>query len=113
MKTLLYSEVDMRKPLLLLCSVLLLLACSVTDIIPRPAPASTLAPTFTLPATHPPTITPIPTRTTTPTERPTATLIISEFNTPVILVSDVAPTVAIFSPTPGRPTGGFETIELS
>jgi hypothetical protein len=40
-------------------------------------------------------------------------LIISQFNTQAILVSDVAPTIAIFAPTPGRPTGGFESIELS
>lgn len=103
----------MQKLLLLLCSVLLLLACSVTDFIPQPAPASTFAPTFSPTGTHAPTITQIPTRTTTPTLRPTATLIISEFNTPVVLVSDVAPTIPVFSPTPGRPTGGFESIELS
>lgn len=101
----------MRTPLFLLCTVLLLLACSTLDLIPSTAPASTSTTSPTASST--PTITLTPTRTGTPTPRETATLIISEFNTPVVLVSDRAPTMAIFTLTPIAPTGGFESVELS
>ena len=103
----------MRKLLFLFCSMLFLLACSMTDFIPQPAPASIFTAASSPTATQTPTITQIPTRTTTPTPRNTATLIISEFNTPVILVSDMAPTIVVSFPTLTEPTGGFESVELS
>jgi hypothetical protein len=105
----------MRKPLSLfiLIALLLLQACSALDFIPSPAPANTSTPVPSQTASNTPTITQTPTRTTTPRPRNTATLIISEFNTPVVLVSDVAVTAAIFTPTPITPTGGFESVELT
>jgi hypothetical protein len=103
----------MRKPLFFLITTLVLQACSVMDLLPVPVmpdtPTSTLPPT----ASNTPTITLTPTRTVTPTPRNTATLIISEFNTPVILVENVGPTQAVFTPTPITPTGGFESVELT
>jgi hypothetical protein len=107
----------MRKLLFLLCTVFFLQACSILDLIPRPAPASTFTSTTSPTASNTPTITLTPTRTMTPTPRDTATLIVSEFNTPVVLVTDpitgAIPTVADFVLTPGVPTGGFESVELS
>lgn len=107
----------MRKLVILLCTVLLLESCTVLDLIPRPAPASTFTPTSSPTASDTPTITLTPTRTTTPTPRDTATLIISQFNTQVVLVTDapteVFATLADFVATPGAPTGGFESVELT
>jgi len=103
----------MRKTLLLLITALLLQACSVLDFIPVPVIPDTPTPTFTPTASNTPTITLTPTRTTTPTPRNTATLIISQFNTQVVLVPNVGPTQAAFTPTPITPTGGFESVELS
>jgi hypothetical protein len=102
----------MRKPLILLTTVLLLQACSVLNLVPSPSPANTSTPSPT--TSNTPTITLTPTRTTTPTPRNTATLIISEHDTPVILVSEVAAaTDVIFNGTPLAPTGGFVSVELS
>lgn len=103
----------MRKTLLLLISALTLLACSVLDLIPTPEIPDSPTSTFTPTASNTPTMTLTPTRTSTPTPRDTATLIISDFNTPVILVSDVGPTQPIFTLTPISPTGGFESVELT
>jgi len=107
----------MRKLFFPLCLMLLLQACSVLDLIPRPAPASTFTPTFSPTASLTSTITLTPTRTTTPTPRNTATLIISEFNTQVVLVTDpgteVFATLADFVATPGESTGGFESVDLT
>jgi hypothetical protein len=103
----------MHKRLLLLIAAFLLQACSVLDFLPAPAIPDTPTATQTPTASLTPTITLTPTRTTTPTPRNTATLIISEFNTPVILVDNVGPTQAVFTPTPITPTGGFESVELS
>jgi hypothetical protein len=113
MKTTLSGEVTMRKSLILLTTMLVLQACSALDLIPRPAPGNTSTPVPSQTASNTPTITLTPTRTATPTPRNTATLIISDFSTPVILVSDVAATAAIFTPTPIAPTGGFESVELT
>ena len=101
----------MRKLLILLIPALLMQACSALNLIPSPAPTSTSMPSPT--ASNTPTITLTPTRTITPTPRNTATLIISEFNTPVILVGEVAATAAIYTPTPIFPTGGFESVEIT
>lgn len=103
----------MRKTLLILITALMTQACSVLDLIPVPAIPDTPTPTLTPTATNTPTITLTPTRTNTPTPRATATLIISEFNTQVVLVPNVGPTQAVFTPTPITPTGGFESVELS
>jgi hypothetical protein len=110
----------MRKLLFLFCIALSLQACSLLDLIPRPAPASTFTVTSSPTASNTATLTLVPTRTTTPTPRDTATLIVSEFDTPVILVSEAAATL-VFNPDPGifipgtlsAPVGGFESIELS
>ena len=102
----------MRKPLILLTTVLLLQACSALNLVPSPPPTNTSTPSPT--ASRTPTITLTPTRTTTPTPRSTATLILSEYNTPVVLVGEVdAATVAAFNPVPQAPTGGFESVELT
>lgn len=103
----------MRKTLLLLCTLLILQACSVLDLIPSPPPASTSTPSLT--PSNTPTITLTPTRTATPTPRDTATLIISEINTPVVLVSEVVATEAISIATPStlEPASGFESVDLS
>jgi hypothetical protein len=102
----------MRKPLILLTTMLLLQACSVLNFVPSPPPTNTFTPSPTASST--PTITLTPTRTTTPTPRNTATLIISERNTPVVLVSEVAAaTAVIFNATPLAPTGGFASVDLS
>lgn len=107
----------MRKLLFLVGAVLFVQACSVLDFIPSPVPASTSTATLSPTASYTPTITLTPTRTTTPTPRNTATLIISEFNTQVVLVTDIGigplATQEAFAPTPGRPAGGFESIVLS
>ena len=102
----------MRKPLILLTTVLLLQACSALNLVPSPPPTNTSTPSPT--ASRTPTITLTPTRTTTPTPRSTATLILSEYNTPVVLVGEVdAATAAAFNPVPLAPTGGFESVELT
>jgi hypothetical protein len=103
----------MYKRLLFLITTFLIQACSVLDIIPAPAIPDTPTASQTPTASLTPTITLTPTRTTTPTPRNTATLIISEFNTPVILVDNIGPTQAVFTPTPITPTGGFESVELT
>jgi len=109
----------MRKLLLITCTVLLLLACSVTDFIPRQVPASTPTPTSSPTVSNTPTITLTPTRTITPTPHYTATLIISEFNTQVVLVTDVfepegnSPSSPSVPFAPVEPSGGFESVELS
>jgi hypothetical protein len=117
MKANLFCEVLMRKFLFLLCMLLPLQACSVLELLPRPAPASTFTATTSPTASYTPTITLTPTRTLTPTPRNTATLIISEFNTAVVLVTDAGPqvfaTLADFVATPGASTGGFESVELT
>ena len=107
----------MRNSLVLFSTVILLLACSTLNLSPNPAPTSTFTPSPT--ASNSPTITQTPTRTSTPTPRDTATLIISKFNTPVVLVSDVAPGITSSTLTPLAPiaplapTGGFESVEIS
>jgi hypothetical protein len=101
----------MRKLPFFLGTLFLSLACSTVNLLPTPAPTST--PTASPTASNTPTITLTPTRTTTPTPRHTATLIISEFNTPAVLVSDMPTFLNIPTFTPGAPTGGFESIELS
>ena len=107
----------MRKLLFILSTALLLLACSTVNFVQTPAPSSTRTASPT--ASDTPTVTPVPTRTNTPTPQNTATLIISEFNTPVVLVTDEAPTRASFTLTPLPqsgpfvPTEGFESVEIS
>ena len=103
----------MRKTILILIIALTLQACSVLDLIPVPAIPDTPTSSFTPTASSTPTITLTPTRTTTPTPRNTATLIISQFNTQVVLVPNVGPTQAVFTPSPITPTGGFESVELT
>jgi len=106
----------MRKLIFLTSTVLFLLACSVSDFIPNQVPANTPTHTSSPTASNTPTITLTPTRTTTPTPRNTATLIISEFNTPVLLVTDVVTTTQVSSDAPFvpvEPSGGFESVELS
>lgn len=113
MEIILLDEVSMSKLLFLLCTTLLLQSCSALNLIPSQVPASTMTSTSSPTASNTATITLTPTRTTTPTPRNTATLIISEFNTQVVLVTDVVPTVSSFTLTPLAPTGGFETVNLS
>ena len=103
----------MRKTILISIIALTLQACSVLDLIPVPAIPDTPTSSFTPTASSTPTITLTPTRTTTPTPRNTATLIISQFNTQVVLVPNVGPTQAVFTPSPITPTGGFESVELT
>ena len=101
----------MRQVVIIIIATFLLQACSVADFLPTEPPANTPVPSSTV--TRTPTSTLTPTNTTTPTPRNTATLIVSEFNTPVILVSEVVPTSPIFTATPLTPTGGFESINIS
>ena len=103
----------MRKSLIFIITALVLQACSVMDLLPVPAIPDTPTASLTPTASNTPTITLTPTRTVTPTPRNTATLIISELNTPVVLVDNVGPTQAVFTPTPITPTGGFESVELT
>lgn len=105
-------EAPMRKSLYILITAILLQACSAMELLQlSPPPASTFTSSPT--ASHTSTVTLTPTRTVTPTPRNTATLIISKFNTPVILVGEIASTAAVYSPTPIFPTGGFESVEIT
>lgn len=104
----------MRKPVLILITILLLQACSGLDFLPATSgPVSINTPTPSLTPTNRPTRTPLPTFTATPKPRDTATLIIAAINTPVILADEILATLSVYTPTPFTPTGGFESISLS
>ena len=101
----------MRKPVLIIFTMLLLQACSVLDFLPGLAPKHTPTASPTATATY--TLTPTPTRTTTPTPRDTVTPIgVIPTSTIFVLVSPGVPTYA-FTLTPYEPGGGFESIVLS
>jgi len=98
----------MRKPGLIIITMLLLQACSTLDFSP---PTNTQIPSSTV--TNTPTRTLTPTRTATPTPRDTVTPIgaVPTF-TPFILVSADAP-IPDFIATPDFPIGGFESVSIT
>ena len=98
----------MRKPVLIIFTMLLLQACSALDFSP---PTNTQIPSSTV--TNTPTRTLTPTRTATPTPRDTVTPIgaVPTF-TPFILVSADAP-IPDFIATPDFPIGGFESVSIT
>jgi hypothetical protein len=94
--------------------IFLLQACSALDSLPFLSATNTPNPTPTV--TQTPTRTPSPTQTSTPTPRDTVTPIGAPPTlTPVILVSADASgaPISVFTPTPYKPVGGFESVSIS